>query len=102
MSRFSFLSIPKAEAKHINAVAAKYLRTNFPSSYHRSISFVKAIPLSVSQTGMFGRWCWFTVPLGMDNSLRQCLMPVQNLIAKHHIFFTFPSQLLYIFRVSFG
>ena len=87
MSRFSFLSIPKAEAKHINAVAAKYLRTNFPSSYHRSISFVKAIPLSVSQTGMFGRWCWFTVPLGMDNSLRQCLIagPEPNRETSHFL-----------------
>ena len=53
MSRISFLSIPKAEVKHINAVAAKYLRTNFPSSHHASISSVKAVPLSVSQASVF-------------------------------------------------
>ena len=44
MSRISFLSIPKAEVKHINAVAAKYLRTNYPSSHHASISSVNGCP----------------------------------------------------------
>ena len=102
MFRISFLSTPKAEVKHINAVAAKYLRTNYPSSHHASVSSVKAVPLSISQASVFGRECWFTVPISMDNSLKQCLMPIQNRNAKDHTFFTIRPQLLYILRVSFG
>ncbi|PTR15646.1 hypothetical protein C8R31_103231 [Nitrosospira sp. Nsp2] len=113
MYRISFLSIPKAENAPYRfprgeVTAYEHHRVTayeHHSERHASYSSAKTVtaPLELATPAdRFNHWRGSCILIQRFDPLRQCLMLIQNHNSKHHKIFTYPSQIFYIYHVTFG